>query len=230
MAGAIGAYLVMQQRPGRVDPKPPQPIPIVADDPVDKQKLEMAKLAAEKRTAEKLAAERAEAERVAAAKAESDRLAAAKVQAERETAEKTAKQKAIAERQAKERERIAASKPEPSRPTQGSIKPVSEIVAAAVPEKAAGLTAPPGDGPAFTHHLGYAHRGNGEAMLKVAESYEAGRGVAQSNVWACSWYELAGRRGVPEAKARKEALVGKLQPRELKQCQDWADGQSAPSG
>jgi TPR repeat protein len=92
------------------------------------------------------------------------------------------------------------------------------------------LTAPPGDGPAFTYHLGYAHRGNGEAMLKVAQSYESGRGVAQSNVWACSWYELAGRRGVPEARARKEALVGKLQPRELKQCQDWADGQSAPSG
>jgi len=236
VAGAIGAYVMQQQRPERVDPKPkPQPIPIVADDPVAKQKLEMAKvaaekLAAEKRAAEKLAAEKAESERVAAAKAESEQLAATKAQAEREAAEKAAKQKTIAERQAKEKERIAASKPEPSRPTQGSIKPVSEIVAAAVPEKAAGLTAPPGDGPAFTYHLGYAHRGNGEAMLKVAESYESGRGIAQSNVWACSWYELAGRRGVPEAKARKEALVGKLQPRELKQCQDWADGQSAPSG
>jgi serine/threonine protein kinase len=239
-AGAIGAYVVMQRsnpvattptnhpdaRPALIDAKGEKSVPVHANVPAAP---DPEKPAAAKPAADKFAVEKAEAERAAAAKADADRLAAAKAQAEREATEKAAKQKAIAERQAKERGPSAATKPGPSKSTE-IVKPVPEIVATAVPEKPAGLTAPPGDGPAFTYHLGYAHRGNGEAMLKVAQSYESGRGVAQSNVWACSWYELAGRRGVPEARARKEALVGKLQPRELKQCQDWADGQSAPSG
>ena len=108
-------------------------------------------------------------------------------------------------------------------------KPEPEKVVVAVPDKPV-LSPPAGDVPAFSYFLGFAHRGNGEAMLKVAESYESGRGVAQNGVWACGWYELAGRRGVSGAKARKEAIAIKLQPRELRQCQDWADGQAAPSG
>jgi hypothetical protein len=67
-------------------------------------------------------------------------------------------------------------------------------------------------------------------MLKVAESYETGRGVAQNHLWACGWYERAGRLGVSGASQRKDAISSKLQPRELRQCKDWADGQSAPSG
>ena len=109
------------------------------------------------------------------------------------------------------------------------VKPEAEKPVAVAVEKPV-LSPPAGDGPAFTYYLGFAHRGNGEAMLKVAESYETGRGTAQNSVWACGWYERAGRLGISGARARKDALLSKLQPRELKQCQDWADGQSAPSG
>jgi len=184
------------------------------------QKLADERLRSEKRAAEQLAAEKAESERAAAAKAELDR----------EAAEKAAKAKTIADKAAKAQERLAVPKVEEKRAApEADTRPEPAKVAVAVPDKPV-LSPPAGDAPAFTYFLGFAHRGNGEAMLKVAESYESGRGVAQNGVWACGWYELAGRRGVSGAKARKEAVAIKLQPRELRQCQDWADGQAAPSG
>ena len=234
LAGAIGAYFVMQNS------KPPETVPTTAPashpsllDAKDKgptlAEVAATKLAEEKRSREKAAAERMEAERAAAEKAEAERVAAAKAQAEREAAEKAAKEKAVAEKAAKEKERrlLLATKSSETKPAPDPAP--KETVAAVAPPKPV-LDPPPGDGPAFTYYLGFAHRGNGEAMLKVAESYEAGRGVAQNSVWACGWYERAGRLGISAAKARKDAISGKLQPRELKQCQDWADGQSAPSG
>jgi TPR repeat protein len=100
----------------------------------------------------------------------------------------------------------------------------SEEKLAAISTQAPALNPPVGDKAAFEYYLQYAHRGNAEATLKVAQSYESGRGIAQNNVWACGWYELAARRGVLDANARKEAVAQKLQPPERKQCQDFADG------
>jgi hypothetical protein len=227
VAGATGAYFVMQS-----SKPPPTPVAVATPAPAPTQapivpagfdpshKLADEKLRADKLAAEKLATERAEADRAVAAKTELDR----------EAAEKAAKAKAIADKAVKAKERLAVPKVEEKRAPQEAVtKPEPEKVALAVPDKPV-LSPPAGDVPAFTYFLGFAHRGNGEAMLKVAESYESGRGVAQNGVWACGWYELAGRRGVSGAKARKEAVAIKLQPRELRQCQDWADGQAAPSG
>ena len=230
VAGATGAYFVMQSSkppPAPIAVATPAPAPMPTQAPVvpagfdaSAQKLADERLRSEKRAAEQLAAEKAESERAAAAKAELDR----------EAAEKAAKAKTIADKAAKAKERLAVPKVEEKRAApEADTRPEPAKVAVAVPDKPV-LSPPAGDAPAFTYFLGFAHRGNGEAMLKVAESYESGRGVAQNGVWACGWYELAGRRGVSGAKARKEAVAIKLQPRELRQCQDWADGQAAPSG
>ena len=230
VAGATGAYFVMQSSkppPAPIAVATPAPAPMPTRAPVvpagfdaSAQKLADERLRSEKRAAEQLAAEKAESERAAAAKAELDR----------EAAEKAAKAKTIADKAAKAQERLAVPKVEEKRAApEADTRPEPAKVAVAVPDKPV-LSPPAGDAPAFTYFLGFAHRGNGEAMLKVAESYESGRGVAQNGVWACGWYELAGRRGVSGAKARKEAVAIKLQPRELRQCQDWADGQAAPSG
>jgi serine/threonine protein kinase len=233
VAGATGAYFVMQS-----SKPPPAPVPVATlapaptpksiapvgglDQKLSDEKLRDAKVAAETLAAAKLAAEKLAAEKLAAEKAESERAAAAKAKLDREAAEKAEKSKA--------KERLAAPKVEEKRAAPAPVaKPEPEKVAVAVPDKPA-LSPPAGDVPAFSYYLGFAHRGDGEAMLKVAESYESGRGVAQNGVWACGWYELAGRRGVSGAKARKEAVASKLQPRELRQCHDWADGQAAPKG
>jgi serine/threonine protein kinase len=239
VAGAVGAYVVMQ----RSNPVVPVPITVPArqptlidaskDDQKDKENLALAKVAAEKLAAEKLAAEKLTAEKLAAERLTAERAEAeriAKAQADREATDKVKKAKIAAEKVAREKELFAAAKKEQKNVVPHNIPtPEPEKVAVAVPDKPV-LSPPAGDVPAFSYYLGFAHRGNGEAMLKVAESYESGRGVAQNGVWACGWYELAGRRGVSGAKARKEAIAGKLQPRELRQCQDWADGQAAPSG
>ncbi|HTL25462.1 MAG TPA: serine/threonine-protein kinase, partial [Burkholderiales bacterium] len=205
-AGVIGAYLM--QRSNTVTTAAPPPIALPAPQPEqakndEEDKRSLARIAAERLAAEKQAADNAEADRIAAEK---------KTQADREAAEKAAaRQKAVAEK-SKGREPLA--KPAPVIATAPPVvKPEPEKVVAVAPEKPA-LSPPAGDGPAFTYYLGFAHRGNGEAMLKVAESYESGRGIAQNNVWACGWYERAGRLGVAGARARKDAISGKLQPRE----------------
>jgi serine/threonine protein kinase len=230
VAGAIGAYFVMQSSKPPPAPAPvatpaqtPTPVvPVGLDQKLADEKLRDAKVAAEKLATEKLAAEKLAAEKLAAEKLAAEKLAAEKLAAHRaETARAAA---------AKAKERPAAPKTEEKRAPQEPVtKPEPEKVAVSGPAKPV-LSPPAGDVPAFTYYLGFAHRGNSEAMLKVAESYESGRGVAPNGVWACGWYELAGRRGVSGAKARKEAIAIKLQPRELRQCQDWADGQGAPSG
>ena len=229
VAGAIGAYLMQRSNSTAANPAPP-PIARPAPQPELARKDEEERRSLAKIAAEKLAAEKLAADKQAAEKADADRIAAEnKAQADREAAEKAAaaKQKAVAEK-SKAKEQLA--KPAPViAPPPPIVKPEPEKPVAVALEKPV-LSPPAGDGPAFTYYLGFAHRGNGEAMLRVAESYESGRGIAQNHVWACGWYERAGRLGVSGAKARKDALSSKLQPRELKQCQDWADGQSAPSG
>ncbi|MGH8674957.1 MAG: protein kinase domain-containing protein [Burkholderiales bacterium] len=242
LGGAIGAYFAMQGSKPAVSPvtatspAPAQAVPAgfaksaaesaserAAAEEAEKEKVAAHKRAAEKVAAEKLAAENAQAERVAAARAAM----------EREIAEKAAKARGAAERVAKAKEitaRLSAAKAAEGKTVQPAVAvPAAENVALAVPEKPV-LKPPSGDAPAFNYYLQLAHRGNSDATLKVAESYESGRGVAQNNVWACGWYEVAARRGVAGAKARKDALTIRLQPRELKQCQDMADGQVPRGG
>jgi hypothetical protein len=108
-----------------------------------------------------------------------------------------------------------------------SVSPVPVAVPMAPAEPAP--PAPKDDAEAFVHYQRLAHQGSADAALKLAELYEAGRGVSQSSNWACSWYALAERRGASGAKSRKESVAKKLQPREIRQCDNWAAGQAQPS-
>ncbi|HEX5613200.1 MAG TPA: protein kinase [Burkholderiales bacterium] len=130
-------------------------------------------------------------------------------------------------------------KEKPVKPTPPAEKPAEETPAPAprppdqlaiAPPDTPKLNPPTGDEAAFKYYQQHANRGHAGAMLKVAEYYEAGRGTTQNDLWACSWYALAARRGIEAAKTRKNTLAKKLQPRELLQCQSWADGQSARDG
>jgi serine/threonine protein kinase len=109
LAGAIGAYFVMQNSrpPAPVASVPKPPIGPVGYKPGDQKYADDnardEKLAAEKLAAEKLAAERLAAEKRAAERTDAERLVAAKAQAEREAAEKAAKDKAIVEKAQKTR-------------------------------------------------------------------------------------------------------------------------------
>lgn len=222
LAGAVGAYFVMQGTKAKPEPVAAQ----TASTSTQVQKTVFGS-SDQKPGEDKLEADKRAAAKAAAEKAEADQIAAARIQAEREAAERAtaAKQKALASKTEKGKERpskAAEQKPLPEAPQ----RPEPEKVPADRPVPGP----PPGDGPAFAYYQRLAHGANTEAMLKVAESYESGRGVAQSNVWACAWYALAARRGVAGAQARKEAIASRLQLRELRQCEAWADGQSAPSG
>jgi hypothetical protein len=126
----------------------------------------------------------------------------------------------------------AAKKPAPKREPAPAPAPATTSVETALaspkpaPAPPPAAAAPKSDLEAFEHYQQLAHRGSADAALKLAELYEAGRGVSQSNNWACSWYALAERRGVAAAKAKREAVVKKLQPREVRQCDNWAAAQA----
>jgi outer membrane biosynthesis protein TonB len=120
--------------------------------------------------------------------------------------------------------------PEPKQPP--AAKPVETASVLAPAPMAPSEPAPPvpqNDTEAFAHYQRLAHQGSADAALKLAELYETGRGISQSNNWACSWYALAERRGASGAKSRKESVAKKLQPREIRQCDNWASGQAQPS-
>ena len=234
IGGGIGAYMITRGS------QQPQTLPSASAPGIDAEKTALVRAVAGKEAVEKAETAKAAAEneatvKVAVAKAAAEReateqAAAAKAAGEKDAAEKAAKARTIAEKAAKAKEiaeRAAAEKAAQEAAARRAAEKAAAV--AAVPENPV-LNPPSGDVPAFNYYLAFAHRGNGEATLKVAESYESGRGVAQNSVWACGWYELAARRGVPGAKARKVALALKLQPRELKQCQDWADAQAPASG
>jgi serine/threonine protein kinase len=87
----------------------------------------------------------------------------------------------------------------------------------AAPQDAAGAVA---------HYRKLAQQGDAEAALRLGEMYEAGRGVAQSNNWAYSWYLIAERRGAADGKSRKDAVSARLQPRERLQAERFAEGQT----
>ena len=90
---------------------------------------------------------------------------------------------------------------------------------------AATVAVPPDAAGAVAYYRKLAQQGDAEAALKLGEMYEAGRGVAQSNNWAYSWYLIAERRGAADGKSRKDAVSARLQPRERLQAERLAEGQ-----
>lgn len=103
-----------------------------------------------------------------------------------------------------------------------SVQPPS---AAAKPPEAP-RAAPQDAAGAVAHYRKLAQQGDAEAALRLGEMYEAGRGVAQSNNWAYSWYLIAERRGAADGKSRKDAVSARLQPRERLQAERFAEGQT----
>jgi serine/threonine protein kinase len=103
--------------------------------------------------------------------------------------------------------------------------PVQALPAPSKPSEAT-VPVPPDDTGAVAHYRKLAQQGDVDGALKLAEMYEAGRGVVQSNNWAYSWYAVAQRRGAGAAKLRKDAVGAKLQPREREQGERFADRQT----
>jgi len=107
--------------------------------------------------------------------------------------------------------------------------PLAQLPPAAARPPEAAAPVPADDAGAVAHYRKLAQQGDAEGALKLAEMYEAGRGVVQSNNWAYSWYAVAQRRGAGDARSRKDAVGAKLQPREREQGERFADRQAGQS-
>ena len=88
--------------------------------------------------------------------------------------------------------------------------------------KKAELNPPKGDIAAFAYFNEFAKRGHPEAALRVAEMFEEGRGTVANPNWAYAWYMVAEHRGVAGARAKKEAILGRLQPKDIEQAEKFA--------
>jgi TPR repeat protein len=165
------------------------------------------KAAAAKAAEEKAAAEQ-EAANAAAKTAEidkrkqADELAAkARIAAAREAARKAAEDQASAARAEEERRKLEDAR------------------------KRAELNPPTGDVAAFAYYNELAKRGHPEAALRVAEMFEEGRGAAANPNWAYAWYMVAEHRGVAGAKPKKDAILSRLQPKDIEQAEKFAKTQ-----
>ena len=215
IGGGIGAYIVMRG----AGPRPEPPAPSAESNSAQAQKEAHAKAAAETAAAARAAAEKAAGER-----AQAEKAAAEKADAERALAEQAAQAKAAMTAKA----RAATEKAQAAKAgaeNAAAEKAAAEIAAAGKPAP----TPPSGDAAAFTYYRALANRGDADAALRLGEMHEAGRGTAPNNVWACSWYALAERRGAAGAKARKEAVANRLQPPEVGQCGNWAERWTPPT-
>ena len=94
----------------------------------------------------------------------------------------------------------------------------------AEPESKPAPACPPGEAAAFACYRELAKRGDADAALRLGEMYESGRGVLASNNWAYMWFLIAERRGAAGAKAKKDAIAPRLQPKELEQAESQAKG------
>jgi TPR repeat protein len=110
----------------------------------------------------------------------------------------------------------AAEKAEAERRAMATTKTAAAVQTAPAP--------PSGDAAAFTHYRGLAHRGDVGAALTLGELYESGRGVGASNNWAYLWYAVAERRGAAGARAKKDAVAARLQPKEIEQLERQVRG------
>ena len=122
----------------------------------------------------------------------------------------------------------ADSKPKPAQKTALPRKVTPEPSAAARPstesEAKPATACPSGDAAAFACYRELAKRGDADAALRLGEMYESGRGVLASNNWAYMWFLIAERRGAAGAKAKRDAIAPRLQPKELEQAESQARG------
>jgi TPR repeat protein len=88
---------------------------------------------------------------------------------------------------------------------------------------------PAGEAAAFAHYRGLALKGDPEAAMRVGELFESGRGTATSPNWAYVWYIVAEQRGIASAKAKKDAIGGRLQPKEIEQAEKVAKSLMQPA-
>jgi hypothetical protein len=226
IGGGIGAYMVT--RTGK-PPAPQVPERNAAEQKAAEQRAAELKAAerkaaeqsaAEQRVAEQKAAEQKAAEQKLAEQRAAEQRAVEQRAAEQRAAEQRAAEQKAAERKAAEaraRElarREAEKRAESERQAAAAAKPAPVPVATAKPP-----TPPTGDAAAaYSFYKDLAHRGDASAALTLGELYESGRGVNASNNWAYLWYSVADRRGAAGARAKKEAVAARLQPKEIEQA------------
>jgi hypothetical protein len=210
IGGVAGAYFVTRNA---VKQAPPAPLATAARDDGAREKREAEESAKQKAEEERRAREKAEQEQAAKKRAEEEKLAREKAEQDRAALQRQqeleAKRKSEQARRKAENERRAEIKPAP---TAGPPKPEP----------------PKGDGAAFAHYRGLANRGDAEAALKLGEMHEAGRGTAPNNNLAYLWYSVAEQRGVAGARARKEGVAARLQPKEIEQMDRAAKSLARP--
>jgi hypothetical protein len=174
---------------------------------------------------ERIAGEKAEREAKARKLEEEERLA-------REKAEREAKAKQAAEderRRQEEAERVQkkAARPETAKPRPApKSDPKPESRSEPKPEPP---VPPAGEAAAFAHYRGLALKGDPEAAMRVGELFESGRGTATSPNWAYVWYIVAEQRGMAAARAKKDAIGSRLQPKEIEQAERLAKSLMQPA-
>ena len=67
-----------------------------------------------------------------------------------------------------------------------------------------------------------AGQGDADAQLILGDMYAQGQGVAEDNVQAYKWYEIASRNGASNAPAARDALKNKMSAEEVKKAQQLA--------
>jgi hypothetical protein len=210
IGGGIGAYVTMRGAKQAAPPVPPAPVDTAKKDEqkiLDQKAAWLAEAAraAEKKAAEEQAAAKAAAQEAAAKQAEAEerrqaeaREAKARIAAAREAARKAAEAQEEKVRAEAERRRLEDQR------------------------KKADLNPPKGDVAAFAYFNEFAKRGHPEAALRVAEMFEEGRGTVANPNWAYAWYMVAEHRGAAGAKPKKEAIVRRLQPKDIEQAEKFA--------
>jgi len=179
----------------------------------ERQRQEAAEIERKRQEAERLAAERRqqEAERLAAerkrreAEAERKRQEAAEVERKRQEAEAKRQQQTASAAPA-----VEPKPPAPPTPAQ-TLANADRAITNRDYANAVALLRPLAEG------------GNGDAQFRLGNLYAAGRGVAQSDTTAASWYHRAAARGVPDAQvAYADALMaGRGVPEDYLQAYIW---------
>ncbi len=212
IGGGIGAYMTMkgaQPAPEAVRPAVPEP-----------PKPDARQLALQKAEQELQASKRADEEKLARQRADQE-LQAKKLADDEQRRRDEAVQKELQRTTAK---RSPKPRPEPEPKAEPKPAPSAE------PRIETPAASPPaGDAAAFSHYRGLALRGDADAALRVGELFESGRGTAMNANWAYVWYCVAEQRGVATAKAKKEAIAGRLQAKEIEQADKLARGLVQPA-
>ena len=92
-----------------------------------------------------------------------------------------------------------------------------------------------GDYPAaMKEFTALAGQGDADAQLILGDMYAQGQGVAQDNVQAYKWYEIAARNGAQGAPAARDKLKSKMSAEDVNKAQqlaqEWRPGTVAAEG